>query len=268
MANWDTFFIFAIAAMLCWATAVVMAFIRKERSGVEPLTVSFSLLGTLIYASFIALFWIELERPPMRTMGETRLWYSFFMGILGLVIYLKWRYRWMLLFSAVMSTVFIMINLLKPEIHTTGLMPALQSPWFVPHVTLYMFSYALLGCSFLLALYSLFLRRRKDVARGYLRAADNMVYIGMAFLTFGMLSGALWAKEAWGHYWSWDPKETWAAVTWLSYLGYIHLRTYAPDKVRSSCWALIVSFLFLQMCWYGVNYLPQSETSAHSYYRD
>ncbi len=46
-------------------------------------------------------------------------------------------------------------------------------------------------------------------------AADTLVYIGTAFLTFGMLSGALWAKEAWGHYWNWDPKETWALITWL-----------------------------------------------------
>ena len=53
---------------------------------------------------------------------------------------------------------------------------------------------------------------------------DNLVYVGMAFLTIGMLFGALWAKEAWGHYWNWDPKETWAAATWLGYLIYIHYR--------------------------------------------
>ena len=45
--------------------------------------------------------------------------------------------------------------------------------------------------------------------------------MGLAFLTIGMLFGALWAKEAWGHYWSWDPKETWAAITWLAYLVYV-----------------------------------------------
>lgn len=48
----------------------------------------------------------------------------------------------------------------------------------------------------------------------YLEAADKLVYAGLAFLTVGMLTGAIWAKAAWGHYWSWDPKETWAAVTW------------------------------------------------------
>ena len=50
-------------------------------------------------------------------------------------------------------------------------------------------------------------------------------------MTLGMLTGAIWAKEAWGHYWAWDPKETWAAATWFSYLTYIHFRLGKPLKV-------------------------------------
>ena len=59
---------------------------------------------------------------------------------------------------------------------------------------------------------------------------DNLVNVGLAFMTLGMLFGALWAKEAWGHYWSWDPKETWAAATWLGYLCYIHFRMNRRQK--------------------------------------
>lgn len=151
---------------------------------------------------------------------------------------------------------------MKPEIHDQSLMPALQSPWFIPHVTVYMFSYSLLGCSFLLALAGL-AGTRKDV----LGAADTLVYIGLAFLTFGMLSGSLWAKEAWGQFWSWDPKETWALVTWLCYVGYIHLRLMGRCSVRSLCLLLIFSFICLQMCWWGVNYLPTAQDSIHVYNR-
>ena len=57
-----------------------------------------------------------------------------------------------------------------------------------------------------------------------MQTADNLVYAGVAFLSIGMLLGSLWAKEAWGNYWSWDPKETWAVITWMGYLIYIHLR--------------------------------------------
>ena len=93
-----------------------------------------------------------------------------------------------------------------------------------------------------------------------------MVNVGLAFMTIGMLIGALWAKEAWGHYWSWDPKETWAAITWFSYLIYIHYRQLPQQKSRLALGLLILSFILLQMCWWGINYLPAAQgTSVHTY---
>lgn len=95
---------------------------------------------------------------------------------------------------------------------------------------------------------------------------DNMVYVSYAFLTLGMLMGALWAKTAWGHYWSWDPKETWAAITWFSYLAYIHYRLAPTAKKCTALWMVIATFCLLQMCWWGVNYLPSAQgTSIHTY---
>lgn len=167
-----------------------------------------------------------------------------------------------IVFSTVVGAVFAIINILKPEIHDQSLMPALQSPWFVPHVTVYMFSYSVLGCAFILACMGLYKHREN-----YLEAADKLVYAGLAFLTVGMLTGAIWAKAAWGHYWSWDPKETWAAVTWTGYLLYVHLRLFRRNIPRTLYWILIVSFLSLQMCWYGVNYLPAAQQSVHLYNR-
>ena len=85
-------------------------------------------------------------------------------------------------------------------------------------------------------------------------------------MTLGMLSGAVWAKAAWGHYWAWDPKETWAAATWFSYLAYIHFRLGRPAAHRKALVGLLVSFLLLQMCWYGINYLPSAQgVSVHTY---
>ena len=72
---------------------------------------------------------------------------------------------------------------------------------------------------------------------------DNLAYVGLSFMTLGMLMGALWAKEAWGHYWSWDPKETWAAITWLAYLVYVHYRQYHSRTVRPALWITYHSFL-------------------------
>ena len=100
----------------------------------------------------------------------------------------------------------------------------------------------------------------------YCNLCDNLTYVGLAFMTLGMLTGAIWAKEAWGHYWAWDPKETWAAATWFSYLVYIHFRLGRPLKSRPALVILLVSFVLLQMCWYGINYLPSAQgVSVHTY---
>ena len=130
-----------------------------------------------------------------------------------------------------------------------------------------MFAYALLGAATLMALYHLFSRRTaQDNLHDQLISLDNLVYVGLAFMTFGMLFGALWAKEAWGHYWSWDPKETWAAITWFSYLIYIHYRLTPRHNPKLALWMIIISFILLQMCWWGINYLPAAMgSSVHTY---
>lgn len=270
MVAWDIFIWFGAASVLTSAAAAVLAMTSASSRYAGPArsrlrhnyAIALSFISLIILAVFISGLWLSLERPPLKTMGETRLWYSFFSLAAGLFTYVRWKYRWILSFSTVLATVFILINILRPEIHDQTLMPALQSPWFIPHVTVYMFSYSFLGCAFLLALVGLF--KPKAVV---MPAADTLIYIGMAFLTVGMLSGALWAKEAWGHYWSWDPKETWALVTWLSYMMYIHLRLLGKGSRRTLCLVIIFSFLCLQMCWWGVNYLPTAQDSIHVYNR-
>lgn len=266
MLTWNEFLWFGLLSVLLSAAGAVAVIFdapsMRRASCARIIATAFSSAAVAVLAIFICGLWVSLERPPLRTMGETRLWYSFFALISGLFTYLRWRYRWILSFSTVLATVFVMINIFKPEIHDQNLMPALQSPWFIPHVTVYMFSYSLLGCAFLLACVGLF-SDKNDV----LKAADTLIYIGTAFLTFGMLSGAIWAKDAWGHYWNWDPKETWALLTWLCYVCYIHLRLLGKGSRRALCVLLIFSFACLQMCWWGVNYLPTAQDSVHVYNR-
>ena len=258
--TWNNFIYFAIAALLLWAIGAFAAWKEKKAIAIVATTA-----GLLVFFAYIIAMWVSLERPPLRTMGETRLWYSFFLPLAGIIVYCRWRYKWILTFSTIMALVFIGINLFKPEIHSKTLMPALQSPWFAPHVIVYMFAYALLGASALMALYLLVFKRGKIIEQEF-EITDNLVYAGVAFLTIGMLFGALWAKEAWGHYWSWDPKETWAAITWLAYLGYMHYRLTPKHNKTLALVTLIVAFILLQMCWWGINYLPSAQASSvHTY---
>ena len=260
MITWEEFIYFAIAAVVLWAVGAWAAW--KNKAGIAYVSTT---MGLLVFFGFILAMWVSLERPPLRTMGETRLWYSFFLPLAGIIVYSRWKYKWILSFSTILALVFILVNLFKPEIHSKALMPALQSPWFAPHVIVYMFAYAVLGASTVMALYLLFLKR-KAIAEEEYDITDNLVYVGLAFMTIGMLFGALWAKEAWGHYWSWDPKETWAAITWLSYLVYVHYRLIPTHKPKLALWVLLVAFILLQMCWWGINYLPSAQgSSVHVY---
>lgn len=259
--NWDSFLYFAMIAVFCWMTGAIAAWKGTRKW----LVYTASMSGLIIFFSFILLMWFSLERPPLRTMGETRLWYSFFLPLAGIITYCRWKYKWILTFSTLLSFIFICINIFRPEIHNKTLMPALQSPWFAPHVIIYMFAYAMLGAAAVMAVYLLAFKKKEIIAKE-LELCDNLVYVGISFMTLGMLFGALWAKEAWGHYWSWDPKETWAAITWFSYLVYIHFRLGFFLKRRLALGLLLLSFIFLQMCWWGINYLPSTQgSSIHVY---
>ncbi|PLX00836.1 MAG: hypothetical protein C0593_00035 [Marinilabiliales bacterium] len=164
-----------------------------------------------------------------------------------------------------MANLFVLINLLNPDLFDKTLMPALQSPWFIPHVVVYIIGYAFLAFSALMGITGLVKTYRKTDFGNTLKIADNAVYIGFALITFGMLFGAMWAKEAWGHYWTWDPKETWALIAWMSYLIYIHMRLKHKFNTKLSFWTLSIIFIFLLISWFGVNALPSASDSVHAY---
>lgn len=259
--NWSHFTGFALPSVACWLAAGILVYTPYKRW-----TNSLMIIGIALLGWFIAGFWIHLERPPMRTMGETRLWYSFFLSFVGYIAYRRWNYAWLLSFSAWIASGFILVNLLKPENHSQNLMPALQSIWFVPHVISYILSYAFLGAATIASFWQLrTIRRTGEADKALFRFTDHTVYAGFGLLLLGMLMGAVWAKEAWGNYWTWDPKETWALVTTLAYLAYIHLRLEGVKSERKALLLLPVAFLLLMVTWIGVNYLPSAQNSIHVY---
>lgn len=139
-------------------------------------------------------------------------------------------------------------------------MPALQSPWFVPHVTSYVISYGLLLVAAMLALvsYGRPNRMAQDIA-----AADALVYLAFPFMTFGLGSGALWADTAWGGYWAWDIKEVWSLLSWTLYIIYLHI----PQRVNAAGWKrplLLLGLLAVLITFLVVNLLPKL-VSMHSY---
>ncbi len=262
--NWINFNTFAILSTALWIVALLLEYFGKGSKN-KWLSGTFLLAGMILLLIFTTGLWISLERPPFRTLGETRLWYSVFIAATGIVLYYRWKLKWLLAYTILMAILFLIINMLKPDTFDKSLMPALQSPWFIPHVIVYIIGYAFLAVSSLIGLKGLYLHYKGKDSSDSLLLADNIVYIGFAFLTFGLLFGALWAKEAWGHYWTWDPKETWAFLTWMTYLLYIHFRINKKKHNIAALYVLAFSFAILLICWFGVNYLPSAQNSVHVY---
>jgi len=257
---WYNFEVFGYIAIAFWVIGLILNQFIKSGNNI---LLMLGLAGTITIGAFIVVLWNYLERPPMRTLAETRLWYAFFLSLIGNIIYFKWKFSWFFIFSHFLAALFIVINILNPETYNKSLMPALQSVWFIPHVVVYMIAYAFLASSFIISVKGLFIK--KTGMQSIIQLADNIVYIGFGFLTMGLLFGALWAKKAWGHYWTWDPKETWAFITWVAYLIYIHNRSLYIKASKNQLFILFFAFILLLVCWFGVQYLPSAVNSVHNY---
>ena len=89
---------------------------------------------------------------------------------------------------------------------------------------------------------------------------------GLVLFITAMLIGSIWAEAAWGHFWTWDLKETWALITTGIYIIYLKYRAIPKHKEGIACMWHILAFIALQICWYGVNYFPGAIDSVHIYH--
>jgi cytochrome c-type biogenesis protein CcsB len=191
---------------------------------------------------------------------------------------------------------------LSPEMQKSSpLVPALQSNWLMMHVSMMLLSYATLIMGSLLCILFLVISRNKDVdlkiiddsslplynimldyyetkllspsneiselgKLKLLQSIDNWSYriigLGFPFLTIGIISGGVWANEAWGSYWSWDPKETWALITWLVFATYLHARITKGWEGKKTAILGGLGFFVIWICYLGVNFLGKG---LHSY---
>jgi len=107
-----------------------------------------------------------------------------------------------------------------------------------------------------------FYKKAKDLIKELDYWSFKTISVGFPFLTIGIVSGAVWANEAWGSYWSWDPKETWALITWLIFAIYLHIRITKDWKTEISAIVASFGFIVIWLCYLGVNLLG---TGLHSY---
>ena len=171
-----------------------------------------------------------------------------------------------------MPVVFVIIGYAAMQSkEVNALMPALQSKWLSVHVLTAIVSYGSFGVAFGVSLLFLFQRKTKNSEFAATHIPNNdlldmisyrTVALGFTFLTLVIITGAIWAERAWGQYWSWDTKETWALITWIIYAIYLHVRISRGWKDKRAAIYAVIGFLCVIITYIGVNtFIP----SIHSY---
>lgn len=187
----------------------------------------------------------------------------------------KWRYTVKNFGTFVSFLIFclVLISAMSTR-EIRPLVPALQSNWLPVHAGVSVMAYGFLSLAFCGGLMYLLLERElKNKKFGYffsrfpsLDSLDQLnthcITVGFVFLTFGIVTGSIWARQAWGTYWQWDPKETWSLITWMVYLVQIHQRFTAGWRGRRAAVMAIVGFASVIFTLWGVNYLLGG---VHSY---
>jgi len=271
---------------LCFAGAVVgtatsaagyAGHLATRKTSYEKLGFVGLITATLAMIGAIAARAMVSGRSPVSNFYEAMLW---LIGIAMLTVIIVDRTYRPPYFAAV-TTPFLLLLLAVTYFFpaswktVTPLVPALRSYWLKIHVTVIVSSYGAFAVSFVTSLMYLVFRYKRlkgeDLAvaetkrQKLLALFDEVTYrtilLGVPLLGIGTILGAVWANEAWGTYWSWDPKETWALITFLIYLGYLHMRLIRGVTGEKAIWFSLIGFAAVIFTFFGVNYLP----GLHSY---
>jgi ABC-type transport system involved in cytochrome c biogenesis permease subunit len=228
------------------------------------------LVGFLALSATIAARWSESGYPPFSNMAESLTWMAWGFCLVYFVARAFVAFPGMETAGCMGTLVVLAVSgpiLGLFDQAPRPLMPALQSNWLVFHVFTCMLSYGAFFAAFLMSVLWLSFWRRRESGQ----AVDALSYQTMAFgfllLTVGIVSGAIWARQAWGRYWGWDPKETWSLITWFVYGIYLHYRLIAGRQRKEGLPKLnavfaVLGFAATLFTYFGVNYLLPS---LHSY---
>jgi cytochrome c-type biogenesis protein CcsB len=267
-------------AMYAAAIGFYAAAWRSTKKLVAQAGTAAMLSALVLNAGLFALRWHEAGRAPLKSLFESLVFFALCIAIV--YVFFEWIYETRVFGvpATLLALGCLAYAITKWDAEIVKLPPALQSPWFVPHVMVYFVGYAAVSLAFVLAVIQLLAPRVALVQRLLTMKAGTimtgkpldvekmsyeLVRFGFVLLTVGLLVGSIWAKSAWGDYWVWDPKENWSLVTWLVYGGYLHLRRVRGWRGEKGAWLLVMGFAVVMFTYLGMSMLPTAEESAHVY---
>ena len=271
---------FAHAVEVAWSVKPPAKLVKKTKldfsrtDRIGRLASAFMVLGFLLLLPGVIFRGISANRVPWGNMYEFSITGALAFSAAYLFALKKYKLRWLGLpvSLSVLLTLGTAVTLLyRPS---APLMPALKSPWLVIHVSAAIISggvFLLANC--IAATYLILDRYEQKGLRPVwaeklpsLESLDNLSYRLVALVfplwTFSVIAGAIWAEAAWGRYWGWDPKETWAFITWVAYAAYLHARVTIGWRGRKAAWlCLLAGSTFL----FNYIYINVWGTGRHTY---
>lgn len=251
------------ALFITYLLGAVLFFIGNK-SGKKQALLTASLMVKIGFVLNIAALIVRAViagRLPLANSSEFTLWFTVIIVALYLFYETKAKMREaggavMLISALLIGSILV---LMKGQLgEAVPLMPALKSPWLTIHVLTAAVAYACFALAAGLAIMQL-AKAETKITDG---SIHRIVVGGFVMLSLTIVFGAVWAEQAWGNYWSWDPKETWALITWIVYALYLHLRRRLGWKGKTASIMVIVGFVFVLFTFFGVNYLM---SGLHSY---
>ncbi len=262
-------------AFVCYTLAMLMYFFSfwKKRGPLATAGKLLLLAGFVLQFAGLVIRSVQAKFMPVTNMYESLNFFSCAIVLAYLIV--EWKFKNRTFGVFILPVVFLLMafsSLPTTPKDIMPLIPALQSQWLVWHVILSFIGEAGFAVAFGASVMYLIRKRAGEdgfVGRVFpsLVTLDTVSYravaVGFPVFTLGaLIFGAIWAKYAWGDYWSWDPKETWALITWIVYALYLHARIMRGWKGTVAAWISIIGFLATMFTLFGVNYLL---SGLHSY---
>ncbi len=268
-----TTFIFLGAAALYMMNWIF----RLEKVGL--LATVTTIIGLGVQTAGIALRWVESYRigyghAPLSNLYESLVFFAWVTVIVYLFIEFKTKQQTIGAFATPFASLAMAYASFSPKVEDTiqPLIPALQSNWLIAHVVTCFLGYAAFAVACGLGIMFLMKGDPKNPSKGMAasfpphKVLDELMHqtiiFGFLWLSIGIITGAVWANQAWGTYWSWDPKETWSLITWFFYATALHARYVRGWSGRRIAWLSIIGFLSVIFTYFGVNFLL---SGLHSY---
>jgi len=261
-----TFLFLVTFAGYLLATAAYLICFWNQQEKVRSTARAILIMTAAMHTITLIARYMEGRHTPITNMHEAVSFFAWSMTIAFLTF--RWRHQVKNFGAFVTVVISLLMTVAAAADHTVGtLPPALQSNWLPVHASIALLADAFLALGFCGGVMYL-LQEREIKSRRFgifyerlpsLEALDTLnqhcLAIGFPLLTLGIITGSIWAKQAWGAYWQWDPKETWSLITWFFYAAMLHLRFTMGWRRRRAAIMSIIGFASALFTLWGVSYL-------------